>query len=713
VGSSQTRDVGSAPTLAARLRQARRRRFVGREGELELFRAGLEGAGAPWSVLFVYGPGGVGKTALLGAFAEAAEAAGVPAWRVDLRGVELSPTGFAVAVAGAMGVTDGAAAVARLGSGGRRVLLLDTYERAGSLDRWVREGFLPGLGADTLVVVAGRDAPSPGWLEDAGWRELLRVVSLRNLSPGDARAFLRGAGVADGLHERVLELTHGHPLALSLLVDVVAQRGDEARVPALDLGRAPDVLGLLLERFVAGVPGERHRLALEVCAHSRVTTEDLLRTALRGELGGEDAGALFGWLRGLSFVETGDDGLFPHDLARDVLDAELRWRDRARYADIHRRVRRHVVTRIRESTGREQQRAAADLQFLHRGNAGIRRFYDWASLGRGYVDGLRAGDAEAVVAMIERHETPEAASLARFWLERQPRSFLLFRRPGEDEPFGFATMLALHEASAAERAADPGAAAMWAYAVEHGAPRPGEEVFAFRTYMDAEAYQSPSASFNLAAVLSVQHYASRPRLAWDFIGGWADPDAVAPYMAHIDYARVPEADFEVGGRRYGVFAHDWRRTGLEAWFELMEARELADEPAGGAPPPLPPAGLALSQAEFTAAVRAALRDLRRPEALAANPLAVARVVRDRGAGEPVAEVLEALLREAVASLQCDPRDEKLHRALDRAYLRPAPSHEAAAELLGVPLSSFRRHLARGTERVAAWLWERELYGSGR
>jgi DNA-directed RNA polymerase specialized sigma24 family protein len=43
---------------------------------------------------------------------------------------------------------------------------------------------------------------------------------------------------------------------------------------------------------------------------------------------------------------------------------------------------------------------------------------------------------------------------------------------------------------------------------------------------------------------------------------------------------------------------------------------------------------------------------------------------------------------------------------------PPPSHEAAAELLGVPLSSFRRHLARGSERVAAWLWERELYGPG-
>ena len=266
--SRQLREVGPPPTLGARLRWARRRRFVGRVGELELFRAAVEGPGAPWGVLFVYGPGGVGKTALLAAFAEAAEAIGVPAWRVDLRGVEPSPPGFLAAVASAIGVADGGAALATLGSGGRRVLLIDTYESAAGLDRWVREKFLPELGAESLVVVAGRDAPSQGWLEDAGWRDLLRVVALRNLSPGEARAFLRAGGVADGLHERVLEVTHGHPLALSLLVDVLDQRGDEARGLGFDLGQAPDVLGVLLERFAAGVPSERHRRALE-CARTR------------------------------------------------------------------------------------------------------------------------------------------------------------------------------------------------------------------------------------------------------------------------------------------------------------------------------------------------------------------------------------------------------------------------------------------------------------
>ena len=56
-------------------------------------------------------------------------------------------------------------------------------------------------------------------------------------------------------------------------------------------------------------------------------------------------------------------------------------------------------------------------------------------------------------------------------------------------------------------------------------------------------------------------------------------------------------------------------------------------------------------------------------------------------------------------------DEKLYRALDATYLRPAANQEAAAERLGLPFSTYRRHLSTGVERVAAWLWERELHGA--
>ena len=42
------------------------------------------------------------------------------------------------------------------------------------------------------------------------------------------------------------QLTHGHPLALWLLVEVLAQRGERGDGPALELGAVPDVVRALL-----------------------------------------------------------------------------------------------------------------------------------------------------------------------------------------------------------------------------------------------------------------------------------------------------------------------------------------------------------------------------------------------------------------------------------------------------------------------------------
>jgi hypothetical protein len=51
------------------------------------------------------------------------------------------------------------------------------------------------------------------------------------------------------------------------------------------------------------------------------------------------------------------------------------------------------------------------------------------------------------------------------------------------------------------------------------------------------------------------------------------------------------------------------------------------------------------------------------------------------------------------------------RAVERTYLRPAPNQEAAAELLGLPFSTYRRHLTQGVSRLVAHLWELEIYGT--
>ena len=51
--------------------RSRRQRFVGRAAEIELFRACLDAESPAFAVLFVHGPGGIGKSSLLDAFAVA------------------------------------------------------------------------------------------------------------------------------------------------------------------------------------------------------------------------------------------------------------------------------------------------------------------------------------------------------------------------------------------------------------------------------------------------------------------------------------------------------------------------------------------------------------------------------------------------------------------------------------------------------------------
>ena len=84
----------------------RRRKFVGRTAENDLFRSALSAGEPPFDVLYVFGSGGVGKTTLLREFAGICEEVGVPASYVDARNVELSTDSFAGAVWSALGLAE-------------------------------------------------------------------------------------------------------------------------------------------------------------------------------------------------------------------------------------------------------------------------------------------------------------------------------------------------------------------------------------------------------------------------------------------------------------------------------------------------------------------------------------------------------------------------------------------------------------------------------
>lgn len=689
--------------LADRLTAARRRRFVGRAAELALWKAALQAEHPPFQLLYIFGPGGVGKTTLLGELAALCQPTGIVAHVLDARVIEPAPEPFIQALADSLSLSAGRPVIDALAHG-RHALLLDTCERLEPLEGWLRDTFLPQLPDGVLVAMAGQKPPDSAWRTDPGWQDLIHVAPLRNLSPDEGRAFLASHGLPDEQLPTALGFTHGHPLALSLVADVYHQRAGQSFQP----DASPDIVRALLERFIQKVPGPAHRAALEACSLVRALTEGLLAAML----GTPEAHDLFEWLRGLSFIESGADGLFPHDLARDTLGRDLRWRHPDWYAELHRRARQNYVSRLQHSSGLAQQQALFDLIYLHRDNAVVRSMFEWSAGGQLRAEPVAPGDRAPVHALIAQHEGEAAADLADFWIDRQPVGSTVVRDP-TGSVVGFMQGVALEAAAPHDREVDPATRAAWRYLEQHAALRGAETALCFRTWLARDSYQAVSAVQSLLFVVAVRFYLITANLAFHFFA-CATPADWAPLFAYADLSRLAEADFEIDGRSFGMFGHDWRQRPPSAWLGLLAERETAPTAEAPMARPATTPVLVLSADEFAQAVRLALRDVAAPELLRGNPLLRSRLVLERG-GEPGdddtrAAVLAGLLKRAAEPLLASPRDAKLYRALEATYFRPAATQEQAAERLDLPFSTYRRHLKSGVDWLTERLWQKELGG---
>ena len=710
-------------SLAERLSAARHSRFVGRADELKLFESAIlpqrrdpivpgtasaskqtnAATELPFHVLHIFGPGGVGKTTLLSEFTRICKQAQTPAVYIDARNIEPAPESFLSALRFLMNLTPNESPLEVLASKlERHVLLIDTYEILTPLDEWLREVFLPQLPETTLIVLAGRHSPSSAWRADPGWQSLIHILPLRNLNPEESRTYLTKRQVPTAEHPSVLEFTHGYPLALSLVADVFAQRGDIHFQP----DAVPDVIKALLEKFVQQVPSPAHRMALEACALVRLTTETLLARML----GMPDVHELFEWLRGLSFMEPGQLGLFPHDLAREVLIADLRWRNPDWYIELHGRARTYYTSRLEQTQGQEQHRILFDYIFLHRDNPAVRPRFTWQENSSLLTDTLRQTDQAALLEIVTKYEGEESARLLAHWLQRQPEGVLVFR-DAQQQPAGFVMMVALHQASSEDLNIDPAASSAWRYLQQAAPLRTGEGTTLFRFWMARDTYQTVSPTQSLIFINFVQHHRTTAGLAFTFFA-CAEPEDWAAMFAYADLARIPEADFEVGGRRYGVYGHDWRVLPPKAWQALLAQREIAASAQAMQTSPVREPLVVLSQPEFIEAVRDALQGFCRPDALQNNPLLRSRLVMEQVAANADANeriaALQSLVKEAAQFLESSPRDAKCYRALYHTYLHPAPTQEQAAEILDLPFSTYRRHLKNGMTRLAEILWNREI-----
>ena len=475
--------------LAGRLGAARDDGFVGRGRELELLSDALTGT-SDIRVMFVHGPGGIGKTTLLDAMARRTRTGGRQVTYLDGRDVECSPAAVLAAVRERT-VDDSAA-----------VLLVDGYELLTPLDRWFRTEFLPARPADAVTVVAGREAPAAAWWLDPGWRRLVSVHGLEELDAADSRDLLLGLGVTDQV-DRLAELGRGYPLALAMLAEV-----DRSGRRPERLSDAPEAVRQLCALILDDVPDEAHRAGLATCAHATRTTQDLLARMV-----GPRAPEIWAWLELRPYVRQGALGLYVHDVVRELFEAELEHRSPAEYAQLHRAVRGYFQERMVDPAEPHPDRAAAEVLLLHRktplaAETSVLR-------DRGQLSVPRAGPAEReeIIALIETHEGPESADLARRWLTAQPRSAYHCR--ADDGTAAFAVQVYL-PGPGDLMADDPIAAAIWTFVSDRGPLRPGERVNVNRFAGADHRYQGDPLQLLVNGVSCILEWRTTPA-AWTFI----------------------------------------------------------------------------------------------------------------------------------------------------------------------------------------------------
>ncbi|MFE7271190.1 tetratricopeptide repeat protein [Streptomyces sp. NPDC057623] len=210
------------------------------------------------------------------------------------------------------------------------VLFFDTYERTGPLlDGWLHEvmttdryGTLP---ATVVVVTAGQhpfDAARWG-----GFADFMTDVALGPFTESEARGLLADKGVAaEPVVEEVLRLTGGLPVLVSTLAEQRPTGPD-------DIG---DPSATAVERFLRWEQDPVRRAVALACALPRRLDMDVFRGAV--DCPETEADELFGWLRGLAFVDDRGDRLRYHELVREQMLRLQRNRSRRGWTERHERL---------------------------------------------------------------------------------------------------------------------------------------------------------------------------------------------------------------------------------------------------------------------------------------------------------------------------------------------------------------------------------------
>ena len=554
--------------LGDRLRADAARHFVGRIAELALLRESIAPVPSCAAVTFLHGPGGIGKSTLLLHLHAEAEALGLSVVSIDAADVQPTPEGLLSALARSAGCAGGAAGatlaalVSALSTAGRGLLVIDSFEYLEPASVWIRDDLLPALPAQWSVVLAGRQAPDSHWQAHPAWRDALRCLALASLSADESAELLQGCGVAPTSHAAALALCHGHPLTLSLLGAEVARNG---QVPA-ELGF--DLVRTLTQRCVAQAPTPLHRAALELSGRVLNTTQVMLAEVVDADA----AAGLFDWLSRQSFVRNGQFGLVPHDLVRDAIDEELRWRDPPASARLTRAISQHLIRQMQApNSPTDPWRMTVELNFLERHHPVMRRFFDYSSLGSIPVSPATAADADGIARLRDNALPPGQRALFDHWARHAATRMWVAHRAGR-QVCGVTQMIRLDEVDDASANYDA-LVAQVRRALRLAPHRPAEQtaplaMMLTRFTLPEGERRGKNPAMNALQLAQYWQWAAATGLGVSVLAV-IHPDHFAPLFARVRFSRMADCEALIDGLPMGCFMHDWQAEPWGDWFEHL------------------------------------------------------------------------------------------------------------------------------------------------
>lgn len=638
--------------------------FVGRERELARFEELLDDTGRS-SVVFVHGPGGVGKSTLLREVARRASRRGYTPVLVEGRDLGPIPGQLDAALNGVTAYE-------------RPLVVFDTYERMAAAGGYLRAHVLPALPEGALVVVAGRRPPEPGWLAD-GWEHVTTDMQLRPLGDDEAYRLVAQHGLEDEQAVTALvRWANGSPLALALAAQATAMPGVTSDLGDLDAD--PDLARALLQRLARAEIDGGDLDVLAVAAIARATSAGMLQDVLPGT-DPEEAEA---WLRGLSFSEPVGGGVTLHDLVRRALRAELRRRDPDRERELRRRIADHLYARAAAGESRFMVELADLVE-----DPAIRWGFGANTSATHRVDHVRVGDKERAGELFVARKAGGHGwwAGARRFFEEAPERIVVAR---DDTDALVGVCIAVTPQNAPAFADEDRVLGPWlAYA---RATIPDGNVLVWRDAVDLTA---PVDGHRASPVLAILNTAAMLRCGltnqrWSYLPIDPDNPVAVAFSVAVGARHEPSLDVVSSAGRY-TECHilDHGEDGVLGMTRGAVYRELALTPpahTGTAPPP--------RAADFED-VREALRVLHQPLALAASPLATGTGAEERAAS------VRTLIHTAVENVFGDSFDETLlRRIIERGYLDPQGGHELAALELNVSRATYFRRLRRACDRVA-------------